>query len=281
MGRPVRPAKPALLPSVLATLVFALTALGGCDRMERRPIRMGVTTSVEDSGLLHEIRAGFEAAQSEYRLSVFVGGSGQLMVLAARGDLDVFISHSPADEIRFMEAGHGISRQPLMENDFIIVGPAADPAGVRGMRDAPAALQRIGERGALFLSRGDDSGTHRKEQELWEAGGEPDRGEGYRAMGDGMAAVLRASSEMGAYTLTDRGTYLANRSMLNLQVLVEGDERLRNVYSVTVVAGAREPEGSRAFADWITTEAGREVIAAHGLERFGRSLFEPIPVNDR
>ncbi len=274
--RPVTPCSPPLGPKLLATLFVALTVLTGCGGTDRRPISLGVPTTVDDSGLLQEIRAAFEEAQSEYRLKAIAGGSGQLMSLAALGDLDVFISHSPVDEIRFMEAGHGISRLAIMENDFIIVGPAADPAGVRGMRDAAAALERIGERGAPFLSRGDDSGTHRKELELWEDGGEPERGEGYRAMGDGMAAVLRASSETASYTLTDRGTYLANRSLLNLQVLVEGDERLRNVYSVILVAEAREVDGARAFTRWLVSEAGKEMIRAHGRERFGRSLFEPI-----
>ncbi len=162
-----------------------------------------------------------------------------------------------------------------MENDFVIVGPAADPARVRGMDDAAGALAHIAQAAAPFLSRGDESGTHQKELELRRAGGVLAGGPGYREAGQGMGQVLRAASELGAYALCDRATFTTMSAGVELEVLVEGDSRLLNVYSVIVVADAREPDGARAFADWLTSEAGLGIIGAYGVERFGAPLFRP------
>lgn len=174
-----------------------------------------------------------------------------------------------------MAAGYGESRRSVMFNDFVIVGPQDDPAAVRGLSDAAAALARIVAAGSPFVSRGDDSGTHTRERTLWSAAGLEPGGEGYLEAGQGMGAVLMMASEKGAYTLTDRGTFLNLRDRLALVVLVEGDEALRNQYSVIVATEAAERDGARAFAEWITSPAAQALIGQFGIERFGRPLFTP------
>lgn len=259
---------------LISFLVGAL-ASGTCAEGPRRVLVFGIPTTVEDSGLLDALLPEFQRAYPEYRTRYLSAGSGQLLMLGARGDLDVLLSHSPRAEAEFMAAGHGVLRRRVMENDFVIVGPPADPARVRGMNDAAGALTRIAAAGAPFLSRGDDSGTHRRELELRSGAGLAAGGRGYRELGQGMGEVLRAASDLGAYTLCDRGTYLNLRENLELEVLVEGDPRLLNVYHVIVVAGARESEAAHAFAEWLTSETGQRAIAAYGTQRFGQPLFRP------
>ncbi|KPK80306.1 MAG: hypothetical protein AMS25_09420 [Gemmatimonas sp. SM23_52] len=248
-------------------------ACSACAEGPRRIVIVGIPTTVEDSGLLDALLPEFQRAHPEYRIRYLSAGSGQLLMLGARGDLDVLLSHAPRAEEEFMAAGHGVLRRWVMENDFVIVGPPSDAARVRGMTDAASALARIAVAGALFLSRGDDSGTHRKELELRSGAGLAAGGRGYRELGQGMGEVLRAASDLGAYTLCDRGTYLNLRGTLELEVLVEGDPRLLNVYHVIVVAGARESEAAHASAEWLTSEVGQRAIAMYGTERFGQPLF--------
>ena len=254
-----------------AALLLCLTGCGG----EQAAINVGVSTSVHDSGLLTAMKESFEAANPGYSLRVIAAGSGQLLSLGARGDLDVLITHSPAAELRFIEAGHGVRREPIMENDFVIVGPPADPARIRGTSDVVAALAKIAHSGAAFMSRGDESGTHRKEQELWRAAGIAPGGWSYSQLGQGMGAVLNAASETRSYTLADRGTYLFMRRALELDILVEGDERLRNVYSVIIVTEPRERVGAELFVAWVTSEPARSVISEYGRKEFGAPLFKP------
>jgi tungstate transport system substrate-binding protein len=249
--------------------------MAGCGEDERRPLTLGVPTTVQDSGLLDALLPEFGRMHPEYRVRFVAAGSGELLALGARGDLDVLLSHSPAAELEFVDAGHGTSRREVMENDFVIVGPPSDPAAVRPLDDAVLALARFAAAGTLFLSRGDDSGTHRRELELWAEAGLDAGGPGYRELGQGMGALLRAASELGAYALCDRATFLNLSQTLNLEILVEGDPRLRNIYSVILVSRAREPDGARAFADWVSSVAGRRAIAGYGRERFGDSLFRP------
>ncbi len=249
----------------------------GCEEADRRALTLGIPTTVQDSGLLDALEPDFERAHPDYRLRFVAAGSGELLALGARGDVDAFLAHAPAAEERFMAEGHGSLRRPVMENDFVIVGPAADPAAVRGMKDAAAALAQIAAVGATFVSRGDESGTHQKEIALREMGGAPAGGPAYREAGEGMGQVLRAASELGAYTLCDRATFTNLKETLRLDVLVEGDPRLLNVYSVIVADRARQPEAARAFADWLTSEAGRRAIESYGVERFGAPLFRPAP----
>ncbi len=261
----------------LATVGLLVLQAGGCGGVDRRVVTLGIPTTIQDSGLLEALLPEFERAHPGYRLRSVAAGSGELLALGARGDVDVLLAHAPAAEERFMAEGHGSLRRRVMENDFVIVGPAADPAGVRGMTDAAAALARIAAAGATFISRGDESGTHQKERALREAGSVPAGGAGYREAGQGMGQVLRAASELGAYTLCDRATFTNLQGALRLDVLVEGDPRLLNVYSVIVVDRAREPQAARAIADWLTSETGRRVIGAYGVERFGAPLFRPAP----
>jgi tungstate transport system substrate-binding protein len=249
-------------------------AAAGCQRQVAQPIDVGVPTTLQDSGLIDVLIPAFTREHPAWRIRFVAGGSGELLSLGRRGDLDVLLAHAPVAELQFMEAGHGLERRVLMENDFVIVGPGSDPARIRGMSDAAAALVRIATSDALFLSRGDDSGTHQKELQL--RGADPNPGVGYREMGQGMGAVLRATSDQGGYTLADRATFTVLASTLELEVLVEGDPRLRNVYSVIVVADARAAEGALAFANWLTSPEGASVIADYGVDRFGRSLFQPV-----
>ncbi len=256
----------------LITLLCGL-ATAGCRGDALRTIVVGVPTTLQDSGLIDVLIPAFGRAHPEWRVRFVAAGSGELLSLGRRGDLDVLLAHAPRAEREFMEAGHGLERRPVMENDFVIVGRESDPAGIRGMTDAAEALSRIADSGELFLSRGDESGTHRKELEL--RGGR-DPGSGYREMGQGMGAVLRAASDRGAYTIADRATFTALASTLELDLLVEGDPRLRNVYSVIVVADARAPEGALAFAKWLTSDDGEAVITDYGVERFGHPLYRPV-----
>jgi tungstate transport system substrate-binding protein len=249
--------------------------VAGCGEGERHLLTLGVPTTVQDSGLLDALLPEFATAYPEYRVRYVAAGSGELLALGARGDLDVLLAHSPSAELEFMDAGHGTSRRQVMENDFVIAGPPSDLAAIRGLDDAVVALTRITSAGTLFLSRGDDSGTHRKELDLRAEAGIAASGPGYRDMGQGMGAVLQAASELGAYVLCDRATFLNLSEALELEILVEGDPRLRNVYSVIQVARAAEPDGARAFAEWITSEAGARAIAGYGRERFAVSLFRP------
>lgn len=256
--------------------ILGLTLLvPACGGEDATTLTLGVGTTVQDSGLLDAVLPRFRAAHAGLRVRYIAAGSGELLALGERGDVDVMISHSPAAEREFMAAGHGAHRARVMNNDFVIVGPQSDPAAIRGMREAPAALARIAAANAPFLSRGDDSGTHRKELELWSYADTDDRGTGYREQGEGIAAVLRAASELRAYTLADRGTFLNLAETLDLEILVEGDPRFLNVYHVIVPSRSTRPEAARTFADWITSREGQEAIADYGRERFGRALFQP------
>ncbi|NIR43832.1 MAG: solute-binding protein [Gemmatimonadetes bacterium] len=256
----------------LATMLGLLFI--GCST-EPREIILASTTSTEDSGLFERLLPAFREAHPGYRVRVIAVGSGEALRLAARGDADAVLAHSPGAEEEFMAAGHGESRQPVMYNDFVIVGPPAGSARHCALESAAAALACIAADSATFISRGDDSGTHARERRLWDLAGIEADGEWYLEAGQGMGAVLMMASEMDAYTLTDRGTYLSLRERLHLSVLVEGDPILRNQYSVIVVRDAAELEGARTFADWITSEPAQSLIGAFGTERFGRRLFTP------
>lgn len=245
-----------------------------------REIILATTTSTQDSGLLDVLVPLFEK-QTGYTVKVVAVGTGAALRMGERGDADVLLVHAPSAEEAFMAAGHGIERRYVMYNDFIIVGPPADPAHIRGMTDAVSALKAIADAQALWISRGDDSGTHKKEKALWkEAGLDPSRLPSlpwYQETGQGMGATLRVASEKGGYTLTDRATYLNLRDTLHLDVLVQGDERLYNVYHVIVVNPEKHPqvnvEGARAFADFITSPQVEDIIRSYGVDRFGQPLF--------
>ena len=249
-------------------------------------LRLATTTSTADSGLLDAILPDFEA-QHNARVDVVAVGTGQAIEIGQAGDADVILVHARAREDAFVEEGHGLSRADVMYNDFVLVGPIDDPAGVSGMATAAEALAAIAAAEAPFASRGDDSGTHTKELSLWEAAGVTPEGAWYSSLGQGMGETLTFANESGAYTLTDRGTLLAMSATLpNLAVLVGGasiadnaDPGLLNPYGVIPVNPDKSPningELAEMFVQWITSAAVQEQIGAYGVDTFGQPLFYP------
>lgn len=242
-------------------------------------IILATTTSTENSGLLSFILPDFEQ-KTGIKVKVVAVGTGQALKLGEDGNADVLLVHAPALEEAFMAAGYGVDRQPVMYNDFIIVGPADDPAGIRGAGSAPEAFRRIAESQAVFVSRGDESGTHVKEKDIWKAAGITPAGDWYRSIGQGMGPTLTTAAEMRAYTLSDRATFLAMKAKgLALETLVEGDANLLNPYSVIAVNPQRYPQicyaGAQAFIQWITSLPTQELIASFGRDQFGQSIFFP------
>ena len=237
---------------------------------------LACTTSVEDTGLLDALLPAFRKAHPGHAVKVLAVGSGEARSLGQRGDADIVIAHSPEAEARFMAAGAGRRRTALMTNDFVIVGPPDDPARIRGRYLMPA-MRVLATAGEPFVSRGDDSGTHARELSLWKlAGVAPDTAGGwYMPVGQGQAEALRIASERQAYTLTDRATFRALYDRLELDVMVEGEEPLENVYSVITTTAGRNYEGADALARWLVGEQARSMIAEFGRERFGASLFQP------
>ena len=235
------------------------------------------TTSTQNAGLFDHLLPLFEA-ETGIEVRIVAVGTGQALRLARNGDADLLLVHDTPSEEAFVAEGYGSARFDLMYNDFVVAGPASDPAGIAGLRDAAAALGRIAAAAAAFVSRGDDSGTHRRERALWAAAGvDPSVASGawYREAGQGMGATLNIASMMEAYTLTDRGTWLTLRARLDLRLLVEGDARLRNQYGVTLVSPERHPhvraEPARRFADWLLSPAGQAAINQVTVD--GKRLF--------
>jgi tungstate transport system substrate-binding protein len=251
---------------------------GGASDSRDRPLILATTTSTQDSGLLDVLVPAFEN-ETDRQVKTVAVGSGEAIELASRGEADVLLVHSPDDEEEFMASGKGGTRRIVMHNDFVIVGPPDDPAGIRGM-SSTAALERIAQNEeAPFVSRGDDSGTHALELKLWDEGGVRPAGSWYQETGQGMGATLRIADQKRGYTVADRGTYLSTGDSTDLDVLVEGEPRLLNVYHVIGVdpgAGPRvNAAGGRAFADWIVSPAAQRMIGAFGRKEFGRPLFVP------
>jgi tungstate transport system substrate-binding protein len=258
------------------TVTAALVVLCGCaGQAERQRVVLGTTHTLEDSGLLDILVAAFTAAEPAYRLSVIVAGSGEILTLAAQGDLDVLLTHSPEDEAMFMASGRGESRHPVMHNDFVLLGPPADPAGAAAAPDVLAALRRIDAAGAPFISRGDGSGTHRRELALRAQAQAEAGGGAYVEAGVGMADLLRLASQRGAYTLADRATYEVLRHQLQLYVVQEGQAGMHNQYSVIVVADARNADGARSFAAWVRGAGMHALLERFGHGHTGRPLFTP------
>ena len=242
-------------------------------------ITVASTTSTQNAGLFDHLLPLFEA-ETGIEVRVVAVGTGQALRLARNGDADLLLVHDKPSEEAFVAEGYGSQRFDLMYNDFVVVGPASDPAGIAGTDDAAAALAGIAAAKAPFVSRGDDSGTHRREQALWAAAGvDPTGASGtwYREAGQGMGATLNTATMMEAYTLADRGTWLSMRGRLDLRVAVEGDARLRNQYGITLVSPERHPhvkaEPARRFADWLLSSAGQAAIDGFTID--GERLFIP------
>ncbi len=283
---------------VFVALILLLGAAGALRDApgQERFITLASTTSTANSGLFDSILPLF-TARSGIAVRVVAVGTGAALKLAERGDVDLVLVHARAAEERFVEAGFGVARRDVMYNDFVIVGPASDPAAIGGMKDAAAALRRIAASRAPFVSRGDDSGTHQAELRLWDAvGGAPLRGDAggaslsggsdgtplwggdwYRQAGAGMGTTLNTARAMAAYTLADRGTWLSFANRGGLVPLVEGDARLFNPYGVILVNPARHPHvkaaDAIAFIDWLTGPEGQAAIAAFTVR--GERLFNP------
>jgi tungstate transport system substrate-binding protein len=233
------------------------------------------TTSTQDSGLFDVLIPAFEKDNPQYKVKVIAVGSGEAIKLGETKDADVLLVHSPAAEVAFVKAGFGAVRQDVMYNDFLIVGPASDPAKIKGTPLTADALKAIDAAKATFITRADKSGTATKEATLWKAAGVTPSGDWYQATGQGMGESLKVASEKKAYILTDRATYLNLKAGLDLVPLVEGDKALNNQYGVIVVTGAKNEAGGQAFFDWILSPAGQEVIKTYGVEKYGQPLFIP------
>jgi len=271
--------KSAGITGQLLALVLGAALLATPATAAEQSILLQSTTSTANSGLYDAILPAF-TEKTGIRVHVVAVGTGQAIKNARNGDGDVLLVHARAAEEQFVADGFGVERFDVMYNDFVIVGPATDPAAIGGGTDATRALQAIAGRSALFASRGDNSGTHKKERALWHAAGiAPDTASGqwYRETGSGMGATLNTAVGMGAYTLTDRGTWISFRNKADYRVLVEGDDRLFNQYGVILVNPEKHPnvkaEEGQAFIDWILGPAGQQAIADYKLG--GQQLFFP------
>jgi tungstate transport system substrate-binding protein len=265
-------------PSALLLAFFLI--LTSCGAPSPRPdeLLLVSTTTTQDTGLLDALLPAF-TEQTGYGVQLVAVGSGQALKMGEQGDADVILLHSPEAEKEFVANGFGIDRRLVMHNDFVIVGPSADPAGIRG-RSPAEALKRVYTSGATFVSRGDESGTHIKELALWEkAGLDPSGQDWYLETGQGQGATLLVASEKSAYALVDRGTYLVYQQNLDLDILAEGDPFLLNVYHVITVNPEKWPginlEAAGAFADFITSDEGQKIIGEFGVNEYGQPLFFP------
>lgn len=269
-----------VLPPILV-LVLALAACseekGTADDSIDMVVLMATTTSTENSGLLGYLEPKFEE-DTGYDLQYTAVGTGQALEMGRNGDVDVLLVHAKERELQFVADGYGVDRREIMYNDFVVVGPESDPAGIKRAEDVGSAFAMIADAEAAFVSRGDDSGTNNKELSIWEQAlsGKPSA-DWYLEAGQGMGAVLRMASEQQAYTLSDRATYLALRDELDLEILFEGDPLLFNQYGVIAVNPEKYPdvnyEGAMAFINWICSEKGQQLINEFGVDEYGQALF--------
>jgi tungstate transport system substrate-binding protein len=260
-------------------IAFVLAILPLSAAAQRPPVILSTTTSTQDSGLLDVLVPLFER-QTGYSVKTIAVGTGQALALAGRGEADVVLAHAPALEKKYIADGKMLNRRLVMYNDFVIIGPAEDPARIKRMTKAADAMKAIASTGSRFVSRGDNSGTHNLEKELWKlAGVEPQTG-WYIESGQGMGATLGIADDRKAYTLTDRGTYLAFQKRVRLPILLEGDRPLLNLYSVMEVNPANGPKvntaGGKAFADFMVSADVQRVIKTFGVDKYGQPLFVPV-----
>ncbi len=258
----------------LATLLALHSGVCTPVQAGSQPLRLATTTSTENSGLLAYLLPEFERAH-DVEVHVIAVGSGKAIKLGQNGDIDAILSHAPPLEERFIAEGWGVDRRPVMYNDFVIVGPASDRAGIRSVRTARQAFAAISSSGVDFISRGDLSGTHIKEQALWKSAGVEPSGPWYVSAGLGMGRVLLMASERRGYTLTDRGTFLSYRGKIELEILFQGDPPLHNPYTIMAVNPARHEHVNyrmaRALIDWISAPEAQELIRSYRVD--GQPLF--------
>jgi len=277
--------------ALILILLFAFTSLAGCASKKaadtptqpaaEKVLKMATTTSTQDSGLLDVLVPEFKK-DTGYTLNVIAVGSGQAMEMGAKGDVDVLLVHSRAAEDKFVADGFGVNRKDVMHNDFIVIGPANDPAKIKGMTDSVAAFKKIAESKSTFLSRGDKSGTNTKELSIWTKAEITPAGDWYKNVGKGMGDTFRMADEMKGYTLIDRATYLALKDKYKLEIMVEKDKPLLNPYGVISVNKYKftnvDMEGANKFGEWITSEKIQKLIADFGKDKYGQSLFIPDAV---
>jgi tungstate transport system substrate-binding protein len=270
-------AQKILLSGVVVSLL-SITGIFSVQAQEKTII-LATTTSTQDSGLLDVLLPIFEK-ETGYFVKTIAVGSGQAMAMGQKGEADVLLVHSPEAEKKFMAEGYGINRRLVMHNDFIVVGPPGGPAKIKTMKSSVESFKKIASAKALFLSRGDNSGTHAKEKAIWKAAGiNPEEGKWYQQTGLGMGQTLSVAAEKKGYTLADRGTYLALKKNLGLDILVEGDAILLNIYHVIEVNPAKWPKvnnaGAKTFAGFMVSKGTQELIKPFGVDKFGSPLFFP------
>lgn len=268
----------ALMTVLLMTFVSMIPA-GHAASPKQKNLILATTTSTQDSGLLDVLIPIFEK-KTGYFVKTIAVGSGQAMAMGQKGEADVLLVHSPDAEKKFMAAENGVNRRLVMHNDFIIVGPPVDPAAVKTAKSSVESFKKIAGSASPFMSRGDNSGTHSKEKAIWKAAGiNPEGQKFYQQTGLGMGQTLNVAAEKKAYTLADRGTYLALKKNLGLDILNEGDALLLNVYSVIEVNPAKFQKlnvaGAKAFADFMVSKETQQIIGKFGVDKFGAPLFFP------
>jgi len=271
--------KGILWAGILFGAIILLATTPGLSLPPSKNIILATTTSTQDSGLLDVLLPIFEK-KTGYFVKTIAVGSGQAMAMGQKGEADVLLVHSPVAEKKFVAEGFGVNRRMVMHNDFVVVGPREDQAKIRGEKKASDSFKKLAAAGALFLSRGDNSGTHSKEKAIWKAAGiEPEGQKWYQQTGLGMGATLSVASEKSGYTLADRGTYLALKKNLHLRILMEGDGILLNLYHVVEVNPSKWPKvnsaGAKAFGDFLVSPEAQGVIKTFGVEKFGSPLFFP------
>ena len=241
-----------------------------------KTIKIASTTSAENTGLIYALTKPYEE-MFEVKVEVISVGSGKALKLGEKGEVDLVLVHSPALENEFISEGYGVNRRDVMYNDFVIIGPKDDPANIKDQTPSDA-FKNIADKKARFTSRGDNSGTHKKEEEIWTTAGTKPQGKWYAETGEGMARTLEAANENNAYCLTDRGTYLVNEGKLDLVIINEGDKSLMNPYSVIAINPALQPKANyiqaMTFIGWITSPDGQKII--EDFKKDGLALFNPV-----
>lgn len=278
---PAAPTLPAATSTTAAVVASPTAQVKAATTPAAKPANpdliLATTTSTQDSGLLDTLIPLFEK-QTGYKVKTIAVGSGQAMTMGERGEADVLLVHAPDSEKKFMDAAHGASRKLVMHNDFIIIGPAADPAKIKGENMATAALKKIADAKSIFVSRGDNSGTDQLEKKLWTTASIDTKGQSwYQSTGQGMGATLNVAAEKDGYTISDRATYLANAKNSKLQILVEGDSSLLNIYHVITVNPNKSDKinsaGAISFSDFMVAKDTQDVISKFGIDKYGQALF--------
>ncbi|MBI2854380.1 MAG: substrate-binding domain-containing protein [Chloroflexi bacterium] len=270
---------PAASPTTTSSTTTIAVATTTPPKPANPDIILASTTSTGDSGLMDVLLPIFQQ-KTGYNVKPIYVGSGQAMTMGEKGEADVLLVHAPDSEVKFMEASHGVSRKLVMHNDFVIVGPASDPARIKDVKSALDAMKKIAAASVLFLSRSDNSGTNQLELKVWKAVGIDPKGKSwYQETGQGMGATLNVASEKGAYTITDRATYLATKKNLSLDILGQGDPILLNIYHVIEVNSNKSTKinaaGARAFADFMVSAETQQTIGKYGVDKYGQALFFP------